>query len=94
MISNSLLVEIAHIIDQKIAKVVLNGNYEITDFTLKQVSKTSAVLNYRVNAGAVGTITKIELKDAQNNVISTNNVNVPITTDTIMVQSILVKEGV
>lgn len=94
MISNSLLVEIAHIIDQKIAKVVLNGNYEITDFTLKQVSETSAVLNYRVNAGAVGTITKIELKDAQNNVISTNNVNVPITTDTIMVQSVLVKEGV
>lgn len=94
MISNSLLVEIAHIIDQKIAKVVLNGNYEITDFTLKQVSETSAVLNYRVNAGTVGTITKIELKDAQNNVISTNNVNVPITTDTILVQSILVKEGV
>lgn len=93
MISNSLLVEIAHIIDQKIAKVVLNGNYEITDFTLKQVSETSAVLNYRVNAGTVGTITKIELKDAQNNVISTNNVNVPITTDTILVQSILVKEG-
>jgi hypothetical protein len=94
MISNSLLVEIAHIIDQKIAKVVLNGNYEITEFTLKQVSETSAVLNYRVNAGTVGTITKIELKDAQNKVISTNNVNVPITTDTILVQSILVKEGV
>lgn len=94
MISKFLLVEIAHIIDQKIAKVVLNGNYEITDFTLKQVSETSAVLNYRVNAGTVGTITKIELKDAQNNVISTNNVNVPITTDTILVQSILVKEGV
>ncbi|MEK3886516.1 ketopantoate hydroxymethyltransferase [Bacillus sp. FSL K6-3431] len=94
MIATDFLIDIAGQVNHSIEKVMLNGVYEIPDFTIKEVNGSSALLNYIVPFGALTTITKIELMGAQNIVISTNDVNVPITTDTVIVQSILVREGV
>jgi len=40
----------------------------------------------------VSLVTKIELKSVQNEVITSNDVNVPISSDTLMLQTITVKE--
>ncbi|MGN7381422.1 MULTISPECIES: ketopantoate hydroxymethyltransferase [unclassified Paenibacillus] len=93
MITTHLLNEVAKFTDSKIAKIVLNGTYEITSFTSKQAENNEVILNYMVPFGSVETITLIELKQADNRVLSSNQVYVPVTTDTIMVQTIEVKEG-
>lgn len=93
MITNRFLDEVAKFTDSKISKVVLNGSYEITSFTLKRAENNEVILNYIVPFGSVDTITLIELKGLDNSVISSNNVNVPVTADTMMVQTIAVKEG-
>lgn len=92
MMISSFLTEIANYTNGKIAKVVLNGKEEITSFTLKRVNKSTIEMQYIVPATLVSTINKIELKDSSNNVISTNNVYVPITSDTLLLQNIRVKE--
>ncbi|MOA63268.1 hypothetical protein D3C78_1889400 [compost metagenome] len=49
-------------------------------------------MQYIVPAADVSLVTKIDLKDAANNVISTNNVYVPIASDTLLLQTVLIKE--
>jgi len=93
MIMTAFLNEVANYVDHRVAKVVINETYEITDFEVKQVTGNVLALKYIVPAGDVSTITKIELKDALNNVISSHDVNIPITADHLMIQSITVKEG-
>lgn len=94
MIQSSYLVEIAEYTDARIAKVVLNGGaVVITDFLLKAVTASQLTMQYMVMAGSVSDITLIELQDASSIVISANAVDIPITADTIMIQTILVKEG-
>lgn len=93
MIPVSMIHDIADYVDARITKVVLNGYHEITDFDVKQVSETVVNMEYKVLNGAVPLITLIELRDSSNNVVSSNNVYVPITTDTIITQTIRVKEG-
>lgn len=93
MITTGFLHVIAEIVDGKIAKVVINGTYEITDFEVKSVAGGKVALNYMVRAADVSNINLIEVKDSMNNVISSNSVDIPITTDHMMVQSIEVKEG-
>lgn len=94
MISAQFLHDVAGYVDGRIHKVVLNENYEITDFEVKQVDGSTAVLNYIVEASEVSLITKIELKDASDNVISSNDVNVPVQADILMLQTIEAKEAV
>ena len=93
MINASFLHDVARYVDGRVAKVVLNGTYVITNFEVKQVTGNVLALKYLVPAAEVSLITTIELKDAADNVISTNNVNIPITADHLMIQSITVKEG-
>ncbi|AFL99536.1 hypothetical protein Desde_1104 [Desulfitobacterium dehalogenans ATCC 51507] len=93
MIPITFLEDVADYVDGRITKVVLNGYYEITDFDVKQVREGIINMEYKVHNGAVPLITLIELRDSSNNVISSNNVYVPITTDTIITQTIRVKEG-
>jgi hypothetical protein len=83
---------VAVYVDGHIDKVVLNGSYEITDFQVKQVTSSTLALNYMVRVADVSLITLIELKDSSNNVKTTNAVNVPIASDTMMLQTIEVKE--
>lgn len=92
MITTSYLHDIAAYTDGNIAKVVLNGGaVVIEDFLLKDVSDGELTMQYMVPAGSVSDVTLIELQDSAGNVISTNAVSIPITADTILLQTILVK---
>lgn len=92
MISTQFLEDIAKYVDSRIAKVVINGTYEITQFEVKQVTDSTLAMRYIVPASEVSVITMIELKDEDGNVISSNSVNIPITADQVMIQAIEVKE--
>ncbi len=93
MIQKGLLGNVADFINGKIHKVVLNEIYEITDIELKQVEENVVVMNYLVPFSEISTLEKIELKDKDNNVLSSNEVDVPLTADTLMIQTISVREG-
>lgn len=92
MIAEQLLHDLAEYVGGRVAKVVLNGNYEIAEFEVKQVTDNVLALNYLVPVSDVPLITLIELKDSANKVLSSNEVNVPITSDTMMLQTVEVKE--
>ena len=93
MITTEFLGSVAELIGGSIDKVVLNGSYELSDFNIKQVSGNLFNLQYTVPSGAVNNINLIELKSSTNQVVSSNQVYVPITADTIITQTIKVKEG-
>lgn len=92
MIAEQLLHDIAEYVDGRVAKVVLNGTYEITQFEVKEVTENVLALNYIIPVSDVSLVTTIELKDATDNILTAHNVNVPITTDTLMLQTIEAKE--
>ncbi|HIW33437.1 MAG TPA: ketopantoate hydroxymethyltransferase [Candidatus Paenibacillus intestinavium] len=93
MITAELLNDIATYVDGRVAKVVLNGSYEINDFEVKAVTDNVMALNYIVPVADVSLITLIELKDSADNILTSNAVNVPITVDHMMLQTITVKEA-
>lgn len=92
MINTQFLTDIANYIDGRVVKVKLNETYEITDFEVKEVTNSTLALNYVVPVAELTLITKIELKDAADVVVASNDVHVPITSDTLMLQTIEVKE--
>ncbi|GAA3410383.1 ketopantoate hydroxymethyltransferase [Paenibacillus hodogayensis] len=93
MIEPNYLAELTAYTNAKIAKVVLNGGaYTIEQFDLKQVAANLLTMEYRVPAGAVTDITRIELMSANGQLISANNVYVPITTETILKHTVKVLE--
>ncbi|MFD3260810.1 ketopantoate hydroxymethyltransferase [Paenibacillus lentus] len=89
---SSFLNDVARFVDANISKVVLNDTVEITSFSLKEVTGSTVGMQYIVPAADVSLVTKIELKDANNNIKTTNNVYVPITTDTLLLHTVQVKE--
>lgn len=93
MIVSALLNELAEYVDGRIAKVVINGSYEISSFKVKEVTDNVLALNYIVPVADVSLITSIELKDASDNVLTFNQVNIPIVADHLMLQTIVVKEA-
>ncbi|HHY27702.1 MAG TPA: ketopantoate hydroxymethyltransferase [Desulfitobacterium dehalogenans] len=93
MISIEFLSSIAGYVDGQVAKVVLNGSYEITSFKVKEAEQGLVNMQYVVPDGVVPIVSLIELRDSSDTVISSNEVYVPITADTIITQSIRVKEG-
>lgn len=93
MITQEFLHDVAEYVDTKVAKVVLNGSYEITNFEQKSVTDSVLALNYIIPVSEVTLLTLVELKDQNNNVIASDNVNVPINSDTLFLHTIEVKEG-
>ena len=93
MIHAQFINKVAEYVEQQISKVVLNGSHEITSFEVKQVNENTVVLNYFVMANEVSHISLIEMKDAANEVITSNVVDGPVTSDTMLLQTILVKEA-
>lgn len=94
MITAGLLHGVAEYVNSSVAKVVINGIYTITDFEVKAVTDNVLALNYIVPVAEVSLITLVELKDAANNVLISDPVNVPITADHLMLQTIEVKEAI
>lgn len=92
MISTAYLAEIANYTNNKISKVVINSTVEITDFIVKNVNGSLIGMQYIVPSKLVSLVTKIDLITDKNQVISTNNVYIPIISDTLMLHTFLVKE--
>lgn len=92
MISEEFLHDVAEYVDGQVAKVVLNGSYEIEEFETKAVTDNVLALNYIIPASEISLVTTIELKDVADTIITSNIVQVPITSDTLMLQTIEVKE--
>jgi len=92
MINAQFLHKVAEFVNTRIAKVVLNGSYVITDFTARTVEDGMVALNYIVPVADVSLITLIELRDLNNDLITSDAVNVPITSDTKMLQTVEAKE--
>lgn len=93
MISTEFLTSVAGYIEGETTKVVLNGDYEITSFKTKETGQGLITMQYIVPNGVMPIVTLIELRDSSDNVISINEVYVPITADTIITQTIRVKEA-
>ncbi|ASS76806.1 ketopantoate hydroxymethyltransferase [Tumebacillus algifaecis] len=92
MIESAFLHDVASYTDSRIAKVVLNETHEITSFESRAITGSELILRFMVPSSAVSTITKIELKDAANNTVSSNVVYVPIATDTVISHTIKILE--
>lgn len=92
MIEQKVINDITKFIYSKIDKVVLNGNYQITDFIMKKITENIIVLHYLVPAADVSHITKIDLV-GPDGVVSSNDVNIPMQADQRMIQEIEVEEG-
>jgi len=93
MITEDLLHGVAEYVNSRVAKVVINGTYTITKFDVKAVTDNVLALNYIVPVAEVSLITLVELKDADDNVLTSDPVNVPIAADHLMLQTIEVKEA-
>ena len=93
MIASEFLHELAVFTDNKIAKVVLNNSHEITSFTLKQVDDNIVALTYMIPGDLLNSVELVELRDNTEQIISSHAVYIPITTDTIVNQTLTVKEG-
>lgn len=92
MIPTTYLSKLAAITNNQITKVVVNGSYEIAAFSIKQVTASTVEMEYVIPFGSVEEVTLVELKSSEGAVISSNAVYVPITSDTIIKQTIVIKE--
>lgn len=93
MITQEFLSEVVQFVDSKISKVVINESLEIRDFEMKQAGQSLVRIEYTVPNRSVDIIHLIQLKDNEGIVVSSNNVYVPITSDTLIQQTIKVEEG-
>ncbi|WP_017812833.1 hypothetical protein [Paenibacillus shenyangensis] len=91
MIQNSYLQEIADYTNQRIAKVTLNGDYDINQFRIKQVTDEIVELEYLIPAADLSSVTQLELRSASNEVISSSEVFIPVVADTVVKQYVEVK---
>ncbi|MNN62591.1 hypothetical protein D3C81_1779070 [compost metagenome] len=92
MISTNFLTSVAGFTKDRIAKIVLNESVEITEFEIKELSGSTVIMQYMVRSADVSDISKIELQDAEGQVISSNTVNVSIAADTLLLHTIDVTE--
>lgn len=93
MISSNFINDVTNFTCGRIAKIVINDTYEINNFKVKEAFDNTVSLQYIIENKFVETVTKIDLKDVQNKLISTNAVNIPIASDTLLLQNINVREA-
>ncbi|MBE9913370.1 ketopantoate hydroxymethyltransferase [Paenibacillus donghaensis] len=93
MIEKSFLGDIATYTFNRIAKIVLNDTVEIKDFVIKEVTESTVGMQYIVPVKSTSLITKIDIKDSNNKLITSNNVYVPIYSDTLLLETINVREA-
>lgn len=86
-----ILNDLAMHLNSRITKVVLNGVYEITNFIVKEVTASTVALNFLIPAADVSLVTLIEVK-GDNIRISSKPVNVPITSDNLMLETFEITE--
>ncbi|QHZ52148.1 ketopantoate hydroxymethyltransferase [Paenibacillus larvae] len=91
MIATAFLNEVAGYAQKLIGKVVLNGDYEVENVQ-KTLNDNVINLEYVVPKGAVENINTIEVKATDGGLISKNEVFIPITSDTVIKQTLFVEE--
>ena len=74
--------KVAQFIIGATTKVRINGSHVITTFISKTVDENEANIIYDVAFGSVDNVTKIELMDDEDNVLSTTNLFIPVPDDT------------
>lgn len=74
--------KVAQFIIGATTKVRINGSHFITTFISKTVDENEANIIYDVAFGSVDNVTKIELMDDEDNVLSATNLFIPIPDDT------------
>lgn len=82
MIPEAFRSDIAGFIESKIAKVQINGTYDITNFIVKSVVGNKLKMAYEIPFGAIDEVNTMALLKTNDEVISTNDVYLPITSDT------------
>ena len=92
-IQEALLAGTANFVATDIAKARLNGTILI-DTINKSVDGSTLTITYSVPMEQVQEITKVELLDTADTVLTTSTVYVPVDASTIMKHTIPVAEGV
>lgn len=93
-IQQAMLNKLATFSAAEIAKVRINGTYIITDFEVKSASANVVTVQYYViPESGITSVTRIELLDSANNVLTRSNVYVPLVLGVNLKHTILVKEG-
>ena len=93
-IQQAMLNKLATFSAIEIAKVRINGTYIITDFEVKSASANVVTVQYYViPESGITNVTRIELLDSANNVLTRSNVYVPLVLGVNLKHTILVKEG-
>lgn len=93
-IQQAMLNKLATISVREIAKVRINGTYIITNFEVKSASANVATVQYYViPESGITNVTRIELLDSSNNVLTLSNVYIPLVLGVNLKHTILVKEG-
>lgn len=89
-----MLSNVASFVASDIAKVRLNGSAVLSSFTVKSTSANLVTVEYTVPAGMLTeTITKVELLDANSNVLTSAAVYIPIGDSLMLKHTLTVKEG-
>ncbi len=92
MIAASFQNEIATFIESQIAKVQINGTYDITDFTVKSVVNNKVNIAYMIPFAAVAEVHTMALIKANGDVIAHHEVYVPISSDTNITHTFTIME--
>ena len=93
-VQNKFLNNIATFSAEDINNVLLNDTEVISSFINKTAVDNVATIEYTIPADlGLSEITNIKLRDAENNVLTSSTVYVPIVEDVIVKHNIYVKEG-
>lgn len=92
-IQSALLTGVANFVSGDVATARVNGSVLISALD-KQVTGSSLVITYTVAQEQASEITQVELLDADNNVLTSSTVYIPVTASTVLKHTIPVAEGV
>ena len=92
-IQSALLTGVANFVSADVATARINGSVSISDLE-KEISGSTLTITYKVPQEQATEITKVELLDANNKVLTSSAVYIPVTTSTILKHTIPVSEGV
>mgnify|MGYP000891215703 FL=1 len=94
-IKQEMLNSIAEFTSSDIAKVRVNESLIIADFTIKESTQNIVTIEYQIALeSGITEITKVELLDVVDNVLTASLVYVPILESIILKHTIQIKEGV
>lgn len=94
-IQQEFLNDIASFSASDINNVLLNDTEVISSFSTKTSTNNIATIEYTVPSSlGIAELINIKLRDADNNILTSSNVYVPIVEDVIIKHNIYVKEGV